>query len=162
MSTWRNVGITYLKYADICATHVRNALKEPARQAKSRATCTRAHAMGAGKRGEPRELRLPPLRVALPSYHSTGAAPRALMQIPAKRKAPGETAGGCMRPLPRFLLPPPPPHAPSPIIYPHPGLHVQAATDLLAAARPPPARAAAYAACPESQKSSKAAAAASS
>ena len=29
MSTWKNVGMTYLKYADLCATHVRNALKEP-------------------------------------------------------------------------------------------------------------------------------------
>ena len=29
MSTWKHVGMTYLKYADLCATHVRNALKEP-------------------------------------------------------------------------------------------------------------------------------------
>ena len=31
MSTWKNVGMTYLKYADLCATHVRNCLKEPAK-----------------------------------------------------------------------------------------------------------------------------------
>ena len=31
MSTWRHVGITYLKYADLCATHLRNCLKEPAK-----------------------------------------------------------------------------------------------------------------------------------
>jgi len=31
MSTWKNVGMTYLKYADLCATHMRNCLKEPAK-----------------------------------------------------------------------------------------------------------------------------------
>ena len=69
MSTWRNVGITYLKYADICATHVRNALKEPAKtKAKSSSNMhARITQWEAGKRGEPRELRLPPLRIALPS-----------------------------------------------------------------------------------------------
>merc|ERR1711908_10714 len=29
MSTWRQVGLTYLKYADLCATHLRNVMKEP-------------------------------------------------------------------------------------------------------------------------------------
>ena len=32
MSTWKNVGMTYLKYADLCATHLRNVLKEPMQQ----------------------------------------------------------------------------------------------------------------------------------
>jgi F-type H+-transporting ATPase subunit epsilon len=35
MSTWKNVGMTYLKYADLCATHIRNALKEPAKSKAS-------------------------------------------------------------------------------------------------------------------------------
>eukprot|EP00308_Calcidiscus_leptoporus_P016171 CAMPEP_0119362910 /NCGR_PEP_ID=MMETSP1334-20130426/9803_1 /TAXON_ID=127549 /ORGANISM="Calcidiscus leptoporus, Strain RCC1130" /LENGTH=65 /DNA_ID=CAMNT_0007378179 /DNA_START=78 /DNA_END=275 /DNA_ORIENTATION=- len=30
-ATWKNVGLTYLKYADLCATHMRNCLKEPAK-----------------------------------------------------------------------------------------------------------------------------------
>ena len=29
MSTWKHVGMSYLKYADLCASHVRNSLKEP-------------------------------------------------------------------------------------------------------------------------------------
>ena len=61
MSTWRNVGITYLKYADICATHVRNSLKEPAKtKAKSSSNMhARITQWEAGKRGEPREPRRP-------------------------------------------------------------------------------------------------------
>ncbi|EAS66911.1 ATP synthase epsilon chain, mitochondrial [Dictyostelium discoideum AX4] len=30
---WRAAGITYLQYANICGTHVRNCLKEPFRAA---------------------------------------------------------------------------------------------------------------------------------
>tara|TARA_B100000795_G_scaffold209845_1_gene163416 strand:+ start:888 stop:1127 length:240 start_codon:yes stop_codon:yes gene_type:complete len=77
MSTWRNVGITYLKYADICATHVRNALKEPAKtKAKSSSNMhARIVQWEAGKRGEPRKLRLSPLCVApLPSTQAQAAA----------------------------------------------------------------------------------------
>ena len=68
MSTWRNVGITYLKYADICATHVRNVLKEPAKtKAKSSSNMhARIVQWEAGKRGDPRKLRLSPLRIAFP------------------------------------------------------------------------------------------------
>ena len=29
--SFRHVGMSYLKYADMCATHVRNCLKEPAK-----------------------------------------------------------------------------------------------------------------------------------
>jgi len=47
--------MTYLKYADLCATHVRNALKEPAKT-KSK-TMSNMHARivqwEAGKRGAP-------------------------------------------------------------------------------------------------------------
>ena len=76
MSTWRNVGITYLKYADICATHVRNALKEPAKtKAKSSSNMhARIVQWEAGKRGDPRELHPAPLRVAPPST-GTGCCP---------------------------------------------------------------------------------------
>ena len=61
MSTWRNVGITYLKYADICATHVRNALKEPAKTKAKSASNMHARIVQweAGKRGEPGEPRPP-------------------------------------------------------------------------------------------------------
>lgn len=55
MSTWKNVGMTYLKYADLCATHVRNALKEPAKT-KSKALSdmhARVITWEAGKRGTP-------------------------------------------------------------------------------------------------------------
>ena len=63
MSTWRNVGITYLKYADICATHVRNALKEPAKtKAKNMSNMhARIVQWEEGKRGAP-GARLPGAR----------------------------------------------------------------------------------------------------
>ena len=55
MSTWKNVGMTYLKYADLCATHLRNALKEPAKSKAS--TLSNMHARVIkwenGKRGTP-------------------------------------------------------------------------------------------------------------
>ena len=55
MSTWRNVGITYLKYADICATHVRNALKEPAKTKSMKLSDMHARIVQweSGKRGAP-------------------------------------------------------------------------------------------------------------
>lgn len=51
----QGVGITYLKYADICATHVRNVLKEPAKtKAKSSSNMhARIVQWEAGKRGDP-------------------------------------------------------------------------------------------------------------
>jgi len=53
MSTWKNVGMTYLKYADLCATHVRNALKEPAKGAALKRSDMHARVMTweGGKRG---------------------------------------------------------------------------------------------------------------
>eukprot|EP00322_Chrysochromulina_rotalis_P016939 CAMPEP_0115847578 /NCGR_PEP_ID=MMETSP0287-20121206/10455_1 /TAXON_ID=412157 /ORGANISM="Chrysochromulina rotalis, Strain UIO044" /LENGTH=67 /DNA_ID=CAMNT_0003301417 /DNA_START=176 /DNA_END=379 /DNA_ORIENTATION=+ len=53
MSTWKNVGMTYLKYADLCATHVRNALKEPAKsKAMTRSDMhARVQTWTEGKRG---------------------------------------------------------------------------------------------------------------
>uniref|UniRef100_A0A3B4WX14 ATP synthase subunit epsilon, mitochondrial n=1 Tax=Seriola lalandi dorsalis TaxID=1841481 RepID=A0A3B4WX14_SERLL len=39
MSTWRHVGMTYLKYADLCATHVTNCLKEPRKSKRVSAAC---------------------------------------------------------------------------------------------------------------------------
>ena len=42
MSTWRNVGMTYLKMADLCATHVRNCLKEPAKSKAANLSSMRA------------------------------------------------------------------------------------------------------------------------
>ena len=55
MSTWKNVGMTYLKYADLCATHLRNALKEPAKsKAKSLSDMhARVIQWEGGKRGAP-------------------------------------------------------------------------------------------------------------
>ena len=129
MSTWRNVGITYLKYADICATHVRNALKEPAKtKAKSSSNMhARIVQWEAGKRGDPRKLRLsPPPQCPPPLYPSTGCCPtRALVQIPAERgrrqrdRLPTRLASTVPASRPRFpsLVPLPP------IIYPHPHLH---------------------------------------
>ena len=54
MSTWKNVGMTYLKYADLCATHLRNALKEPAKTAAATRSDMRARVMvwENGKRGK--------------------------------------------------------------------------------------------------------------
>ena len=55
MSTWKNVGMTYLKYADLCATHVRNALKEPAKtkskKVRSKARLTRLYGLWKGVLG---------------------------------------------------------------------------------------------------------------
>ena len=55
MSTWKNVGMTYLKYADLCATHVRNSLKEPAKsKAMARSDMhVRVMTWADGKRGAP-------------------------------------------------------------------------------------------------------------
>ena len=55
MSTWKNVGMTYLKYADLCATHLRNALKEPAKTNSFSRSDMRARVMvwEDGKRGKP-------------------------------------------------------------------------------------------------------------
>ena len=63
MSTWKNVGMTYLKYADLCATHVRNALKEPAKAKALSRSDMRARVMvwTEGKRG-PAGTRRPPKR----------------------------------------------------------------------------------------------------
>ena len=59
MSTWKNVGMTYLKYADLCATHVRNALKEPAKTKAMAKSDMHARVMQwtNGKRGTPGKLR---------------------------------------------------------------------------------------------------------
>lgn len=59
MSTWKNVGMTYLKYADLCATHVRNALKEPAKTKAMAKSDMHARVMQwtNGKRGTPGTLR---------------------------------------------------------------------------------------------------------
>ena len=133
MSTWRNVGITYLKYADICATHVRNALKEPAKtKAKSSSNMhARIIQWEAGKRGDPRKLRLsPPPRCPPPLYPSTGCCPTcALVQIPAERGRRQRDRGrtevaytprlDCPRIPPSFSFTGPSP----PIIYPHPHSH---------------------------------------
>ena len=55
MSTWKNVGMTYLKYADLCATHLRNALKEPAKSKAMTRSDMHARIMvwEDGKRGKP-------------------------------------------------------------------------------------------------------------
>lgn len=34
MSTWRNAGLSFLKYSQLCAQHVRDALKEPMKSKK--------------------------------------------------------------------------------------------------------------------------------
>ena len=101
MSTWRNVGITYLKYADICATHVRNALKEPAKtKAKSSSNMhARIVQWEAGKRGDPRELHPAPLRVAPPST-GTGCCPhvspvQSLAEEGGRGRGRLQTQGGC-------------------------------------------------------------------
>ena len=54
MSTWKNVGMTYLKYADLCATHLRNALKEPAKSKASSLSNMHARVLQweGGKRGK--------------------------------------------------------------------------------------------------------------
>ena len=57
MSTWRNVGFTYLKYADICATHVRNALKEPAKtKAKNMSNMHALHLVCTGSQAKPTSI----------------------------------------------------------------------------------------------------------
>ena len=55
MSTWKNVGMTYLKYADLCATHVRNALKEPMKTKSAAMSDMHIRIMQweGGKRGKP-------------------------------------------------------------------------------------------------------------
>jgi F-type H+-transporting ATPase subunit epsilon len=55
MSPWKNVGMTYLKYADLCATHLRNALKEPAKTKAMLRSDMHARVMvwEGGKRGKP-------------------------------------------------------------------------------------------------------------
>jgi len=55
MSTWRHVGMTYLKYADLCATHVTNCLKEPrkSKALSSTAMHVRVMAWEGGKKGKP-------------------------------------------------------------------------------------------------------------
>ena len=55
MSSWRVVGMTYLKYADLCATHVRNCLKEPAKTKAASASNMHARIIKweNGKRGAP-------------------------------------------------------------------------------------------------------------
>lgn len=70
MSTWKNVGMTYLKYSDLCATHVRNALKEPM---KSKAKAlgdmhVRIMQWEGGKRGKPGECRKAFLRFSAAAY----------------------------------------------------------------------------------------------
>ena len=59
MSTWKNVGMTYLKYADLCATHLRNSLKEPAKTKAAALGNMHARVMQweAGKRGIPSACR---------------------------------------------------------------------------------------------------------
>lgn len=34
MSSWRNAGLSFLKYSQLCAEHVRSALKEPMKSKK--------------------------------------------------------------------------------------------------------------------------------
>ena len=71
MSTWKNVGMTYLKYADLCATHLRNALKEPAKS-KSLARSdmhARVITWEAGKRATTGEWACPCLHIS-PILHS--------------------------------------------------------------------------------------------
>ena len=55
MSTWRHVGMTYLKYADLCATHVTNCLKEPrkSKALSSTAMHVRVTAWEGGKKQKP-------------------------------------------------------------------------------------------------------------
>ena len=129
MSTWRNVGITYLKYADICATHVRNALKEPAKtKAKSSSNMhARIVQWEAGKRGDPRKLRLsPPPRCPPPSILAQAAAPH-VPSCKSRRSEEGDRETDCLHaslrlsphPALVFLHWSPLP----PIIYPHPHSH---------------------------------------
>ena len=55
MSTWKNVGMTYLKYSDLCATHLRNALKEPLKTQSKTLSDMHIRIMNweDGKRGKP-------------------------------------------------------------------------------------------------------------
>jgi F-type H+-transporting ATPase subunit epsilon len=85
MSTWRHVGMTYLKYADLCATHVVNCLKEPKKtQALSKtAMHIRITPWEAGKRQKAGALTL----CSLASLCVSGIPPRGA----------GEEAGGNQR-----------------------------------------------------------------
>ena len=62
MSTWKHVGMTYLKYADLCATHVRNALKEPMKTKSKELSSMRARVTKweAGKKQTPGACPLDP------------------------------------------------------------------------------------------------------
>ena len=87
MSTWKNVGMTYLKYADLCATHLRNCLKEPSKTKALNLSSMRARVtkFEGGKRqapGDPKpRTRLPPppmrrLRWLLPCTGCLGCCVR--------------------------------------------------------------------------------------
>ena len=165
MSTWRNVGITYLKYADICATHVRNSLKEPAKtKAKSSSNMhARITQWEAGKRGEPREPRRPTPPCRPPLSILVQGLPKHEPSCKSRRSEEGaiETAGGCLSPPTSFsFTPPPTPHPPRPdYLSLSTCLHVHVRRHGSALARPAlpcpcTAGAAAYAArVPRSQKS---------
>ena len=91
MSTWRHVGMTYLKYADLCATHVTNCLKEPrkSKALSSTAMHVRVMAWEGGKKQKP-GVRPP---------HRAKAARRAL---------PSRWRRGLVRSLTLVAAPPPP------------------------------------------------------
>ena len=87
MSTWKNVGMTYLKYADLCATHLRNALKEPAKSKAMTRSDMHARIMvwEDGKRGKPG---MHPPRPSVPPPDSCWEAGTALPR--------GSCSGICM------------------------------------------------------------------
>ena len=102
MSTWKNVGMTYLKYADLCATHLRNALKEPAKTKAMSRSDMRARVMQwtDGKRGTPGARRAPIAanarahRVSQRLSSSELHQPRARMSADAVPPSHGDGVGG--------------------------------------------------------------------
>ena len=85
MSTWKNVGMTYLKYADLCATHVRNALKEPMKTKSAAMSDMHIRIMQweGGKRGKPGAHQLPtclPQLLVLPVLLASSLVARDVLQ----------------------------------------------------------------------------------
>lgn len=95
MSTWRHVGMTYLKYADLCATHVTNCLKEPrkSKALSSTAMHVRVTAWEGGKKGKPG---------ARPPHRARAGG------VPARRALLSRCRRGLVRSLTLVAAPPPP------------------------------------------------------
>ena len=80
MSTWKHVGMSYLKYADLCASHVRNSLKEPKKSKADALSKMHARVMKweDGKRLKPGHSRPRPWE---------GSADRGIGALPARLHA---------------------------------------------------------------------------